>query len=484
MVSTRSKSKILFLFFTLLFGFTNTFAETAPTAQTQYGNQNTQSEAANMCAQYSGFKGVYSPVEAAGGGSSVPVDLTQLRPYLISMDKNIQLTANEMRAWNMMNFCRIKPNLAAASAKIVEQAAKEIKTLADNCTTDQKCLLKRIYKEDVQKEVENVSQTPVYGRQIAQMLTDMDKQNPNKAEDNFDYEQIKKCNDIWAKGRNPDECVPFMTSSEDIITTKYFAARDRILGNQQALAKEFQDNGGVIGVRTCTKTYDNTDPSQVKWYQKNCSDFSSQPVLVTQEILKQITSLPFNQAFSPAAELGTDQNINNILTRAQTGNLIDPNISSNFGSVTGGSGATGRTTGGTTGGSVDLSTVQPNYNKLLANIKVITTLYDVAHAAYASSTSVCKVIPVQTRSATVARVDAAEKTYTDYATDLTSQWNQAQKTPNENHLDLVTRINFDLKDKYNQELINKVYDAVKALLQTCVDASAKAQTTTSTAKTN
>jgi hypothetical protein len=70
------------------------------------------------------------------------------------------------------------------------------------------------------------------------------------------------------------------------------------------------------------------------------------------------------------------------------------------------------------------ATVEPNYRKLLTNIETITTLYDVTREAYASSTSVCKNIPVTARSQTLEKVAAARKSFADYATALTAQWKQ------------------------------------------------------------
>jgi hypothetical protein len=253
----------------------------------------------------------------------------------------------------------------------------------------------------------------------------------------------------------------------------YYAAKNRVAKSQDDLNTEFNQNGGVIGSRTCTRTQSGQDPTTVKFYEADCLSWKSDPVLINQEILRQITALPYTQAYSPASELGVDQSIANINTRIRNGNLIDPDISSNFGSIGGGgTNPTGGSGGGVNTGT-NIATVEPNYKKILSNIGVITTLYDVGKAAYASTTSVCRTIPVESRSLTIQRIETSKKSYTDYATSLTNQWNAALKTPNENHLNLVTQINFDLKDKYNQELINKVYDAVKALLQTCADAAGK-----------
>lgn len=449
-----------------------TTPNTSPTqnraTSVQYGNETIATEANDICADYSGYQSVYTPVSGGGGGSSVPVDLTQLRPYLISIDKNTQLTANEIRNANLIRFCRELPNMAKASNKLAENTAKQLKTLADSCVADEKCYLKRVFEADIQREVAAMQKIPNEGREIAKLVAALvgPKSIPG---DNYNYQLIESCNKQYDKRRMPMECLNIPAQVEDAIKTNYYNAENRIVSRQSVLQAEFFQNGGLISSRPCLKTRSGNDPTQVEWYQTDCEDYRKQPVTVNQEILKQITALPYTQAYSPASVLGVDQSIDNLNTRTRNGNLIDPDISSNFGSIQSGGGNPNGGGGGVPG--VDLKSVEPNYKKILSNIQVISTLYDVTKAAYASTTSICKIIPVETRRLTIQRVDVAKKSYTDYTTKLTTDWNKAQKTPKENHINLVTQINFDLKDKYNQTLINQVYDAVKSLLQICVDAS-------------
>lgn len=438
-----------------------------------YNNDTIRKEAEAICAAYSGYTSVYNAVSGGGGGSSVPVDLTQLRPYLISIDRNSQLTANEIRNENMIRYCRETINMAKASEKLAQDSAKQLKTIADDCTADSKCLLSRVYKSDLQNEVDRLKNFPIQGRELAKILAESDQRGGIKYMQNYNPEEIKKCDQARASGRNPIECIPTMMANEDMMTSEYFAAEKRIAARQTGLARDFADGNGVIGKRTCTETYSGADPTQVNWYDKDCNPTSvkSQPSLINQEVLRQITALPFTQAYSPANVLGADPAIGNINSRIQSGNLIDPDISPSFGSASQQGGSTGSSGNGT------LKDADANYKKLVSNIEVITTLYDVAKAAYASSTSICKTLPVQTRNDTVTRVDAAKKTYTDYSTNLKAAWDKASSTPNESHINLITQINFDLKDKYTQTLITQVYDAVKSLLQACATAASSAPTT-------
>lgn len=430
----------------------------------QYPQGTVLTEANNICQQYSGFQSVYG-VPTAGGGSSVPVDLTSLAPYLENISRETQLTANELRAADMIRFCRIMPNIAQAAVNLAQNAAKDLKMIGDTCIADRRCYVNRVANSELQQKIDLATSFPLYGREIAKLLSQRPENNPPEHDD---IELINYCNDELNKGHTPIECVNYDVQAEKYITDKYYNLRDDLDSKINKLNNQFFQNGGIIGQRPCTKTVDGSDPTNVPWYDKNCLEFIEQPVEVTKSVLNQISSLPYTQAFSPAAEFGVDQNINNLNTRFQNGNLIDPNISTSFGS-TGGGGGTNPTVNPY---AQNLKDAGPNLQKILTNIKVITTLYDVTRAAYASSsaTSVCKNMPVASRKSTISKIDTAKKTYTDYASAITKAWNEALKTPNENHMTLVTQINFDLKDKYSQDNINQVYDATKKLLQACVDA--------------
>lgn len=430
--------------------------------QINYPTGNIMTEANNICQQYSGFQSVYTSPSTVGGASSVPVDLAQLAQYLVNISRETQLTANEMRAADMIRFCRELPNIAAASNKLAQDSAKELKTLADNCYADKTCFMKRVFDADVQEEIKAAQSIPGVGQTVAQLILQVSSR-PSGGVSTYDYSQVGKCDQYYAKGRTPDFCMT-VPLDEDIIIDSVLSAKSRIDSNQGKIGGEFDAGNGVIGSKPCTKTFSGADPTNMFYKNPDCADYKQQPALINQEVLKQITALPYTQAYSPANILGTDQSIDNISTRIQNGNLIDQNISPNFGSM-------GNNAGGNSGGNIssDLVSIQANYNKILSNIKVITLLYDTGKAAYASSTSACKSLPVQSRNATIAKIDAAKQTYVAYQTQLTNAWNAAVKTPNESHINLITQINFDLKDHYNQDLISQVYTAVQNLLKVCVN---------------
>ena len=149
------------------------------------------------------------------------------------------------------------------------------------------------------------------------------------------------------------------------------------------MAAEFAKSP-VIGSRPCIETASGRSPEEVKFYEPDCINYRVEPYTINQEALKQITALPYTQAFSPSSVLGTDGVLDNIGTRSREGNLLDGNISPTFGRTSG--------TGGTGGtpGTDGLKSVEESYKKLFANVGVIVQLYDVASVAYASSTSVWK----------------------------------------------------------------------------------------------
>jgi len=457
--------KIIFLFLAFVSPVNFVFATTTATI---YSNDTIQTKANELCARYTGFQSVYGQA-SVGAGGSVPVDLTQLRPVLESINRNTQLTANENRVMNLLKYCEEYQNMALANARLTQDTIKKLKDLAENCYADEKCLAKRVYDADIQKEIDKITNSkvdPSAARQIAKLILDISK----KEEDTTDYDLVKYCNEERDKGRNPLECITAPTT-ESIILQKYYEAKNRIANNQEQLAAEFVSGNGVIANRPCTQTKSGRDPREVKFFEADCISWRSDPLLVNQENLRQIVSLSYKQAYSPSSVLGSDGVLGNINQRVLDGNLIDPNISSNFGSAANGGGSTGGGTGGT--GTGDLVSVEANYKKLIANVSVITNLYDATRLAYASSTSLCKVLPVQTRNQAITKIDSARKSYADYGASITSAWQAALKTPKESHTALIVQINLDLKDKVNQTQIDKVYDAVKALIKTCADAGSK-----------
>lgn len=430
---------------------------------TQYSTQSLTSTANELCARYSGYSSVYGAAQAVGGGSSVPVDLTSLAPYLISIDRNQQLTANEIRQDNLLRYCTEYQNMARATARLAETAAKTVKTIADNCYADERCMRERVFKSSLEQEVKSAYDDQIYGRQLGELVLSI--QNPKPTTSSLDdIEKQKYCNSMYERGLYPRECI-LVPKAFDVIIEKYYTARDNIERAQNDLTYAFRSSD-IMGARPCVETASGRPPEEVRFYEPDCIRYRQEPSVINQEALRQITSLPYTQAFSPSSVLGFDGILDNINTRTRDGNLVDPNISPTFGSTNG----TGGGTGGGTNTGTDLKNVEENYKKIATNIGVIVQLYDVARLAYASSTSVCKSLPVTTRREAVTRIDSNKKTYVDYLTELKKMWDDAVAKPRENHSNLIVKINFDLKDRYNQQEIDKVYSAVKKLLQTCVDA--------------
>ena len=278
----------------------------------------------------------------------------------------------------------------------------------------------------------------------------------------------KKCNDLYDQNFYAKECVMIPKAFETIVE-KHYAALDNIAARTNEIASAYSPDG-VMGSRPCIRTASGRPPEEIRFYEPDCIEYRQEPSLINQEALRQITALPYTQAFSPSSVLGYDGVLDNINTRSREGNLLDGNITPNFGSGSGGTNPTNPGTG------VDLKSIEGNYKQIATNIGVIIRLYDTARLAYASSTSVCKVLPVATRRAAVEKIDQNKNTYVAYLTNLKSLWDAAVAKPRENHAELITKVNFDLKDKYDQKAIDAVYDAVKKLLQTCVDANSGAGT--------
>lgn len=463
-----NKKKFFKAFLTIFFSVNFVFAQTTTpnNSNSVYSNTTIQSKATELCTKYTAYNNVYGEPTIGGGGGSVPVDFNDLKQVLVFIGKNTGLTANETRQTNYFKYCVEYFNMAAASAKITNQAAKELKTIADKCYGDEKCLLARLYKKDFEAEVNRAKGNKLYGNEIQKMISSINNPKPS-AESTYPYELMDFCNKEFDKGRMRPECI-LVPKSYEVIKESYQAARDRIEVNQASLATEFANGKGVVGSRRCLKTIDGSDPSELSWPDKKCVDWKISPAIENEEVLKQIISLPFTQAFSPSAVLGSDGVINNIGDRVRAGNLLDPDISSNFGSVTGG-GSNPLTSGVGSVGTGNLKDVEANYKKLIANIDAVTNLLEAGRLFYASTTSPCaKNLSVQVRALSLSKITTSKTSFENYKKSLAEQWEKALKTPNENHSDLIVKINFDLKDKHNQKEIDDVLALVQAYLKNCL----------------
>lgn len=453
----------------------------APQNQTQYSTQNSTSVANQLCGQYSNYSSVYNSTSAAGGGGgSVPVDLQRLEPYLVAIDRSNLLIANEIRQQNLYRFCTEYANMARATDRLAATAARTIKQIADNCYADERCMRERVYKAGLEQEIKTLCSDPLYPQELCEMSKVL--QGTYEPESNLqaEIEQKRNCNQMWDQGFYGLECIMVEKPFTTLVNT-YEASRNRLEVAQNDIIRQYQKSD-VMGARPCVETASGRPPEEVRFYEPDCVRWRQEPSIVNQEALRQITALPYTQAFSPSSVLGYDGIIDNINTRARDGNLVTPDISSTFGSSvgagggTGGTGGTGTGTGRPGGGTPtvndnpDLKNVEANYRQITTNIGVIVRLYDVTRLAYASSTSVCRSLPVATRREAINRMDANKRTYTDYLANLKRMWDAAVARPRENHTQLIVKVNFDLKDKYNQTEIDKVYEATRKLLQVCVDA--------------
>jgi hypothetical protein len=451
----------------------NSTQQTRGNQSSPYSTQTVQDSANQLCAKYSGYQKTFNTPGVIGGGGTVPTSLPTVEQLLVAIQNYTALTGDELREANLLKYCTEYLNMAQASVKLAENTAKELKTLADNCYADESCMRTRTFKNDLEKEIDDAGNYPLYGREIQKLILTLNEPKPSTLDKlSVKAPLIKACEDYYGQGFVPIDCL-LVPTAFDVQTTAYDYVKNKIDLRQNEIGLEFLKGNGVMGSRPCVKTTDGSDPKDVPWYDsRKCAEYKVQPSLINQEVLKQITALPFTQAYSPASVLGSDGVINNINTRVREGNLIDPDISTNFGSIQGG--GTNPITGvggGTPVNGTDLASVEPNYNMLVRNLDAIIKLYDVGRLAYASSTSVCKRLPVSTRSQVVAKIDASKKTYTDYKTDLQKKWTDAKAKPRENHNSLVVQINFDLRDKFNQKALDDVKNAIMTLLQSCVNAS-------------
>ena len=476
---------VLVFLFGVVLSFESTWAQATPAPATQYATQNLFTSAAALCSRYTSYTNYFPAGTPGGGGGSVPVDFQSLLPVLLSIERNSALSANETRQGNLMVFCTEYQNLAAASARITQEAQRALTNIANTCSANRECLLQRVFEGNIQREIQNLQNLPMYGREISQLVLSL---NQPKAPPTYNYELVQRCNQAREQGRNPIECITAPTA-EDIILAGYENSRSRIETEQTELENEFVRGNGVIGNRRCTVTASGAAPATVPFYSPDCLSYNTEPGVLTEEALRQVVALPYNQAFSDTAVLGTDEVLNNISTRVGEGNLIGQYNGANFTSTvnTGGSGIGGpgtSPTGPVATSSTYLASIEANYKKILQNVGTMISLYAAADAYYASSTTPCAKMPVATRSTIITNNIRKPKTgFETYRDTLIRLWNSALRNPNTINTELIVYVNTQARDGFNQPKVEEVYNNVRQIFQACAQYATPTPTATTTTTT-
>jgi hypothetical protein len=235
-------------------------------------------------------------------------------------------------------------------------------------------------------------------------------------------------------------------------------------------------SGGVLPQSACTKTVSGADPADVKWSDKDCEAWDEQPVIVTQERLKQIVNAPYNQAFSPSAELGMDGALSNINTRINNGTLFSQNVGDNFG--------TGSTNNSITDAEkIKNALINPATSTPPGTVSLGIMIYDAVNILYTSSTSSCVYLPVTERQRVSVEAITKRAELTAYKMDLETKWAEVLRNPKLDYTAFFIRLTVDLANKYSKDWVKTVLEDAKVKATACATAKANATISTTTTPT-
>jgi hypothetical protein len=238
-------------------------------------------------------------------------------------------------------------------------------------------------------------------------------------------------------------------------------------------------SGGVLPQSACTKTVSGADPADVKWSDKDCETWDEQPVIITQERLKQIVNAPYNQAFSPSAELGMDGALSNINTRINNGTLFSQNVGDNFGTGSGNN----NNSSITDAEKIKNSLINPATSTPPGTVSLGILIHDAVNTLYTSSTSSCIYLPVTERQRVSVEAITKKAELVAYKTDLEKKWVEVLKSPKLDYTTFFIRLTMDFTNKYSKDWVKTVLDDAKEKATRCATAKANATVSTTTTPT-
>lgn len=240
---------------------------------------------------------------------------------------------------------------------------------------------------------------------------------------------------------------------------------------------EANKSGGIVANRICVKTTSGANPEEIDFADRDCEKWEAQPIIINQEKVKQLINAPYNQAFSPSAELGIDGTLSNLNTRINNGTLFAQNVGDNFGTP----GQTGN------GSLTDAEKIKNQLiNSATSTPPGTVTLGILIHQAvidlYQSSTSSCIYVPVTERQATLVESKTKQAELTTYKDDLTKKWAEVIANPKTDYTNFFLKLTIDLANKYSKSWIESILNDAKEKATKC--ATAKAAYTSTASSTN
>jgi hypothetical protein len=520
------KSFFSVLLFTLVFQNTSTliFAEPTTNFATNQTGENLRKAAQEQCTKILEGKGIESTFQgvdvnslqenlppitlgSGAGGSTVPV----IDQSLISIAKGIfqagqkenELTNKawaELRRLNLGLFCVQATKMADAVEAVKKNAAKIAEADFTYSLKDPNKILEQINKE-VCLEVVNNREKLGLDENEAKAAVEYCK-NLNSTIPTLPKKDVKISDEIAKSGNGG--AYGLIMARQNSRENVYRDVREKIdvrIASKKATVMNDYDKYGVVGLYLCTKTYSGNDPSKVKWWESDCTSWKNEiPASLVLEQNKKLINLPLDLALSPAAVLGEDKEVTNITNRIYSGVAGEApweqqGIYSNFAQSNGGNpyfpnvnqGGGGNNLGitngvGTGGGSSigEIKDANKVKDELLRNITLTLAMYNLGKTYYASTTSPCAVLPIAKRVETIKKIDEAMAPIQKRKDDIEKRWAEVLANPTADHSKFFLQLSADLGQNFNKEFVQKVYDAVAALLKVCVDAKNGASASTNT----
>lgn len=419
------------------------------------------------------------PAISSGGGQVAVYDIGAIRQlnYLAWISSSNEALLKER---NFSDDCF--KVLAIANAQ--KALTKQLKTVQKNCV-DSDCqnpmeVAKAIEKKNLEQAKASVEKTnSTWASEIKDGIAfmserdkDSDDNKLNRAEVNDITSGKVRVNldnyyEIGVKGNNP--------YTQTMKVVEYLREKNSV--DIEQVYDEARWSGGVVASRKCTKTDSGANPEDVDFRAADCIAWEPQPILIRQEQIKQLINAPYNQAFSPSAELGLDGTLSNLNTRINNGTLFSQNVGDNFGSLT-----AGTSTSLLDAEKIKNQLINPATSTPPGTVTLGILIQDAVINLYESSTSSCIYVPITERQTTLIESKSKKIELEAYKTYLTTKWEEVMKNPKADYTNFFLKLSIDLSNKYSKTWLETLLNEAKDKATKC--ATAKVNYTTTASSTN
>lgn len=241
---------------------------------------------------------------------------------------------------------------------------------------------------------------------------------------------------------------------------------------------EARISGGITADRICTKTTSGANPEDVDFESKDCESWTVQPLFINQEKAKQLVNAPYNQAFSPSAELGLDGALSNLNTRIGNGTLFSQNVGENFGA------GSATNTSLLDAEKIKNQLINPATSTPAGSVTLGILIHEAVVGLYESSTSSCIYVPITERQATLIEAKVKKAELETYKKDLTTKWAEVVANPKLDYTNFFLKLSIDFSNKYSKTWLEQLLNDAKDKATKCATAKANYTPPTTSTSTN